>query len=850
MRRKHVLSPSRFLTLLFLLLSLCAWAQLDKIHYIPPFFAPDSVGNFYRDVGQQWIVLSTQEESPFEVTIYRGNAVFGSYTISKSSPELILLGSGFDSPSNPTGVVNEDGMNRVLADQGFMLEGDYPFFTAIYQRSGAQGDVLTCKGETALGNEFYSGHIHGYLSNLSRKSNFLTVMATFDNTQVTFSNPRVRWQGQGANTFTVTLNKNESYALGASYSYIAQSGYEVNDYNGTKVSSTKPIVVNSGSWCGSANKNNAQDIGIDQLVPQSFVGEDYVLVEGYGTANGEKVIVVATRPNTDLYVNDTLEHTFAQAGEYYTIDQEEYSDDSNLALRSSKKIYVFQTLSGRRSDVAVGLCFIPPLSCLSNREVNVSFANEIGEPMLNLITEKGSTITINGKALSQAPKVVHGNPDWVTYRLDSAALAAYAYPPESFEIISTNALNAALAFQDGAIGGAGFYSGFGVSPQLLATPSVAGTSVCFPNNAQLSADGYDSYIWYYNNEIIPDETGDTLLPNKTGQYRVSGLTNCGVTKASEPFILNTCLSIEGGGTLHEGDAEQAIYVHLGLAAEEDVEYWYRTLPVTATEGQDYKALTGVGIIEAGQTSDSLFLKIIDDEVYEGGAESLQFEVYYASHATVQNSTIDFQIEDNDVQPSASVSNFELVQENEAYCTIVVDFDKPSEVSASVDYRTYDLEDPSGANRYYTPVSGTLTIAAGEKQGSIKIPIIDNDDLNPSRDFFLKLENPQHIQLNIDEVKVTIQDDDSPNACLKLLVNASEYLESDGDFQVQIALDQAQEVKVSCLFNIDFISASATDFSLLPDDGVLLEFLPGDTLKNLHFSILDDALVESDEVFKL
>lgn len=840
-------SPNTFFTKLSLVIVLCLFsfslsAQLDKKHYIPPFFAPNRTSGNVKD---HWIVLSTQESEEFKVTIKRGNDDFREITISKESPQMIHLGSGFSTNNNPTGIVNESGRNRVLEKEGFMLEAENPFFTAIYQRSSAQGDVLTCKGETALGNEFYSGHIYGDFGKVESRAQFLTVMATFDNTEVTFSNPRVKWDGQASNTFTITLNKNESYALGATYQFAQDNNYGINDYNGTKVTSTKPIAVNSGSWMGSGNLGNQQDIGLDQLVPQHFVGKKYIAVKGYGTEIGEKVIVVATRPNTQLFVNDTLEHTMAQSGDYYIINRDEYNDTTNnVAIEASENIYVYQTLSGKHSDVAVGMCFIPPLSCLSNREVNISYANSIGSPLLNIIAEVNSDVKINGISIMQTPQPVIGNPDWITYRIDAESIKAYNDPPTSFEITSDKSINAALGFSEGAIGGAGFYSGFGVSPQLQATPTMEGTVACYPANAILQASGYDSYIWYYNNEIMPGDTASTIFPTQTGQYRVSGTTGCGTTKASDPFILKTCLSMEGGGTYDEHAGDLKVLIRLGLPSDQDIEYWYRTVPINTIEGEDYQAKTGVGTMLAGNTLDSLFIEITDDELYEKDDESFKFEIYYSDHATIQNPEITFNIVDNDTMPELTIPTYATVEENAGQATISIVKVGQTQDSVLVSYSTDDTGTSSTEGVHYTGTSGILVFAPHQYIQEISVPIIDNEILSTTKQFNIKYSNTQGANLNGNQTNVTIYDNDVPSICLTLTSPNNSVVEGDS-ILLNIDMDQAQEVDVKCLLSFAHLTTNAADFGTIPSDTITIAI--GETHTEFWIQTIPDSDPENDEV---
>ena len=846
-RRNFILTAARWLCVIIFLaiVSVRVSAQIDKIQYIPPFFATDY--NNGVDVKDQWIILSTPETTPFSVKVSIGSRLYRTVTISKSAPDSIYLGSGWSSATQTTGIIREDSLNTILKAQGFVLEGEKQFFAAIYQRSGAQGDILTCKGQTALGQTFYSGHIYGQFSTGAsandRRSQMLTVMATFDNTVVTFSNPRAKWLGQSNNTFSVTLNKYESYAVGASYTDIKNMGYVVNDYNGTKVTSTKPIVVNTGSWCGSGDTGGSQDIGIDQLVPANYTGKEYVAVKGYGTPQGERLIVVATKSNTSLKVNGITRHTFSKEGEYFVVADTEYNNyTNNLSLEASENIYVFQTLSGRYSDVSVGLCFMPPLSCLGNREVNISYADRIGDPLLNLVTEKGATLKINGKTVIQTPNNVTGNPDWVSYRIATTEMLYYDNPPSEFEIVSSAALNAALSFNDGAIGGAGFYSGFGVSPQVDPKPNLTGTVACFPDNVVLKAEGYDEYIWYLDNIEIPNQNSGSLIPEVTGQYKARGKTNCGTTKASDPFIVKTCLTAIGGGEFYETNDSATIIFQLGLPSDEPITFWYRTVAGTATEGADYVGVSNFKTFEPGEYIDSIKIPLLDDNLDEADVETFIFEIYSSDNATIQIPQLEFRIKDNDATPNLIIEKDVKVAENAGSMAFNVFMDAYSAEVVTVQYQTVDSNAVSGV--HYTGQSGTLSFNPRENMKTINVPIFDNDIYNEHRYFKLIISNPQHANLypNASSRFGIILNDEAAPPCLSI----SDVSVDEGDsLKFKISMNKTSLEVVSFLITALHGNTSADDFK-----GEMLKvktFNPGDSVFYYILATKNDTIEEADEV---
>lgn len=151
------------------------------------------------------MVLTTTESTAFNVTIRNNDGTFTrTVSLSSSSPQKISLNySAYTSSSNNTpatglgsqGVVGTTQLNNVLDIEGLIVSGSKKFFVNIQQKSGAQGDLLTSKGTTAFGTNFYSGHMYSSVGGYdSQNGHFIGVMATENNTNVTFDNSNILFQ--------------------------------------------------------------------------------------------------------------------------------------------------------------------------------------------------------------------------------------------------------------------------------------------------------------------------------------------------------------------------------------------------------------------------------------------------------------------------------------------------------------------------------------------------------------------------------------------------------------------------------------------------------------------------------
>lgn len=469
------------------------YAQLDTKHYIPPLFGRE-------DLGTHYIVLSTTEATPFDVTIKNGSGtVITTQTISSASSSTYTLGTGTATPF----LVDEAELNTPLIGEGLILEADKPFFVNIRVVAGPQAGSLTSKGiKAALGKDFRTGHLYNNTGDQFRKSSVFSIMATEDGTTVTIDDirPGVIFRGTTPTgspltspSVTVTLNEGETYVVAA---FMDESGAteNVNGINGTHISSDKDIVVNTGQWLGGnalvgGSPAAGRDLGIDQIVPANKIGNEYVVIKGEGIDN-EKVIVVATQDGTDIMI-DGIAAPIAtiNAGDYYVIDGTAFSANDNLYIQTSEDVYVYQSANGGDgatddNERQVGLNFLPPIGCSGSKSVKLPDVDFIGTAYINIIANSGSTVYVDGVPLGSGDAVT-GTSDYVTYKLTSGFTG-------DVSITSDDLIRVALINLSGNIGAAGYFSGFTKDVTVL-TETVLADGIalegCIPASFTFSIDG-------------------------------------------------------------------------------------------------------------------------------------------------------------------------------------------------------------------------------------------------------------------------------------------------------------------------------------------------------------------------
>lgn len=528
--------------------------QLDTKHWIPPFYAKPGPGTNTSNLRNHFVSLSTPATDTIQVTIRDGfQNLIDVVEISRDMPmeyQFSPVGNA-NSETYPLNVIPTDSLNMPIRSQGLYFESFQPFFVNMRHKAGSQGTSLTSKGQVGLGQRFYSGHVYTIYNdnevwNNERRSHFISVMATEDNTTVTFDmikDPIVYIGQTPGEDISVTLDAFESYVIGVDHSQY--DNLTINNANGTRITSDKPIVCNSGSWL--AGNESGQCIGSDQLVPAEVTGQEYILVKGLGDETTERPMIIATEANTDIYLNEELTNPAAtlDEGEFYIIPTDSFSVDDNMYVLATEKVFMFQTLSGSSSNIGptVGLNFIPPLNCVGAKEVNLPFVNSLaagnGQGRINIITKAGTSIFVNDDVnpLTGADPVP-GIDDWVSYAFDT--------PSNNVNIVSDSVMNVALLTRDDVVGTAGYFSGFTLEPVVGLSSDIPGSQPCIPGNAILQVFGFDAYQWYFNGDEIEGATGPTLFPEFSGTYRVEGIDlACGFRFPSNPFDIPFCPSTLG-----------------------------------------------------------------------------------------------------------------------------------------------------------------------------------------------------------------------------------------------------------------------------------------------------------------
>ncbi|GAA4955051.1 hypothetical protein GCM10023314_30940 [Algibacter agarivorans] len=538
---------------LFILIGNLGFSQLSKTHYIPPLTAAE-FGNANPE--DQYLYISTPSNSMVPYTIIPVGQTVANYitgTVSNTTPQTQSIGTGATQL-----FVNSNTTSTVFNNKGYIIEAEAPIYVSVRMNAGggAQAGALVSKGLSALDTSFRIGTFTSE-NPQSNYLSFVSVMATEDDTQVTFDNLPSGFNIKnfsGTTPIIITLNEGESYIVAAN---ILDNGPSVNNLMdgliGSSVTSTKPIVVNCGSANGSFGNGGARDYGIDQIVGSSKIGNEYIFVRGNGNDDWENILVIPSSYPANVFVNGSLTPiTITATDKYRVFEGDNYNANGNMYIETSVDAFVYQGI-GSSSEANQGMFFVPPLSCETRGNIdNIPIIDFIGatdysqESGVSIVTKQGAIITINNTALASLPSnvnvtgptLVNGKSDYVTYRVTGLT--------GNVSVQGDDELYVAYFNVNGSATSGSFYSGFPSAPEINFDAQFATLGNCIPNVTleAANAQNFDTYEWSYD-----DGSGfqslatniPSITPTIPARYKLIGTITCtGETLESVEIPVSLC----------------------------------------------------------------------------------------------------------------------------------------------------------------------------------------------------------------------------------------------------------------------------------------------------------------------
>jgi gliding motility-associated-like protein len=416
----------------------------------------------------------------------------------------------------------ENGKPDFIDNKGLFIKSTAEI-TAYYEvyGTGSYGvvntDIFVLKGRNALGTEFYTPFQTYWNNNTSVNAwSSFDIVATEDNTVVTITPTKALVGHNAGVTFTVTLNK------GQTYSSRSAGWLGIQHPAGSHVTSNKPIAITikDDSLLESLAPGQVNyDLAGDQIVPVNIVGKEYVVIRCSDGFNDDRVFICATQNNTSIFIDgNTIPDTTLAVGQTYT-----YKVDSSSAyIQTSEPAYIFH-ISGLNGEL--GGALLPPLACTGSKDVRFSrnITGNSGSAVLklNIIVKAGGQFyfSLNGNPNSIPPNSFHVVPGsggaWMTAKI----IASTSLIPEgSVAEVRNDSANFHLGVTSGIYGRSFEYGYFSDYGSLDLGPD---RYFCKGVRTMLDAGIKDSYIWGTVGSSQSLGNTQSIMVSDSGKYFVN-----------------------------------------------------------------------------------------------------------------------------------------------------------------------------------------------------------------------------------------------------------------------------------------------------------------------------------------
>jgi probable HAF family extracellular repeat protein len=348
------------------------------------------------------------------------------------------------------------------------------------------------------------------------------------------------------------------------------------------------------------------------------------------------------------------------------------------------------------------------------------------------------------------------------------------------------------------------------------------------------------------------ETLSVVLSNPSAIASVGG-NGAVFIQDDEPIV-----SVNSFVSVTEGDAPSAVFtVNLSTPYDQDVTVSYSTSdacdpyfqPNVAEAGSDYIATSGSLVFAAGQTSKTVAVPIIDDQLAEW-TEYFFFDLGNAgSNASIDgwNSQGVAQIIDHE-PPALTVSDASRQEGNTSTtaCTFTVSLSYSSTQNVTVNYATANGSALAGSD--YQAASGTLTFAPGETSKFVTVQVNGDRTGEANETFLVVLSNPTNATIADGSGEGTIIDDEP-----RVSINDVSKKEGNGNgntttvFTFTVTLSVAYDVPITLSFATADGTAKTSDNDYVASSGTVT-FAPGETSKTITVVVKGDRKKEANENF--
>ena len=322
--------------------------------------------------------------------------------------------------------------------------------------------------------------------------------------------------------------------------------------------------------------------------------------------------------------------------------------------------------------------------------------------------------------------------------------------------------------------------------------------------------------------------------DETFTFTLSGEDNATLATASATVTIGDNPTLSVADVEIDEDAGTATFtVSLDAPGVFELTVGYATADVTAKAPGDYTATSGTLTFTAGTTSHDVEVTIVDDGIHELN-ENFAFTLSDPTNVSITRSSAEGLIIDNEEPETRSAPP--------VFAVFEVRLSAAGARDVSVDYATFDGTAIAGVN--YLARTGVLTIPAGERQGAIRVPILDDAGNRPHLSFGVRLSDARNARLR--DARATAFATIRDGVGILTIGDATATEGGIASFPVTLSAPSDEAVE------LDYLTAGETAVAgadYAPRRGRLI--IPaGRTEATIRIRVADDRIDEPTETFAL
>ena len=263
----------------------------------------------------------------------------------------------------------------------------------------------------------------------------------------------------------------------------------------------------------------------------------------------------------------------------------------------------------------------------------------------------------------------------------------------------------------------------------------------------------------------------------------------------------------------------------------------------------YTLSNGALVFAPGETAKTVRFGIYDDTADEG-PEFFMMKLNTPVNAVIGTPFAAVVIAGNDGTsaslPSASLQDI-VVDEKSGIARFVLTLDIPSTETLYFNYTTANGTALAGTD--YVARSGVVSLLPGETTATVYVPLIDDATNEGDETFTLALSAPVGAGLAQGSATARIVANDAPNVGTpQITCESVEANENVGYVDVVFRLSAPSANQVSFTLSDTYTGTIYLDYAY--SSGGIVVFAPGETVKTIRYGIVDDALIEGTETFRI